>query len=319
MKLNTNLKIFIAGHNGLVGSSILRYLKKKGYSSLITAERKDLDLEDISQVESFFKTNSIDLVILCAAKVGGINANQSYPFDFLYSNLQIQNNVISSSLRHNVEKLIFMGSSCIYPKNSQQPIKEEFLLSDSLEPTNRPYALAKISGIELCNSINKQFNKKYIALMPTNLYGPNDNYDLEKSHVLPALIKKIHTAKVENHKFVQIWGTGKPKREFLHSDDLASAVNFILENNFIFDDLVNKFDFPILNVGSGIDYSIKELAQIISKVVGYDVIFEFNTNMPDGTMKKLLSSDRINSYGWKHNTNLEDGISQVYEEFLNKS
>jgi GDP-L-fucose synthase len=304
--MNKQSKIYIAGHNGMVGSGILRRLKKEGYSNLIVKSSKDLDLRNQSEVFTFFEKERPDYVFLAAAKVGGIMANNIYRADFLYDNLMIQNNVINSSYVFGVKKLLFLGSSCIYPKFAPQPLKEEYLLSGFLESTNEPYAIAKIAGIKMCQAYRSQFGCNFISVMPTNLYGPNDNYDLNNSHVLPALISKIHTAKVNNLPKVEIWGSGNPKREFLYVDDLADACLFLMEN-------YNQDE--IINVGSGIDVSIKELALLIKKEINYTGELYFNETKPDGTPRKLMDVSKINNMGWKHIIDLEKGIQMVYEEF----
>lgn len=315
MKLNNNSKIFISGHNGLVGSAIERVLKKNNYKNIYTIVRKELDLENYEHTLDFFNNNQFDLVIHCAAKVGGINANNSFPYDFLYKNLKIQNNVINAAHLTNVNNLVFMGSSCIYPKNCPQPIKEDFLLTGPLEITNRPYALAKIAGIELCWSINKQFKRNYYCLMPTNLYGINDNYNLGSSHVLPAIIRKVYEAIISKDKIINLWGTGRPRREFLFSDDLAEAVLFMLNKKNFFD-VFNDNECPLINVGYGEDHTIKEIAEIIIKNFNTKLSIEFNHNMPDGTFQKLLSSSKLNSLGWIPKYTLEDGIKLTIDDFI---
>ena len=303
--MNKSDKIYVAGHNGMVGSAIVRKLKSNGFTNLLVRTSKELDLTNQQAVNSFFETEKPDYVFLAAAKVGGIHANNVYRADFLYQNLMIEANVIHAAYLNKVTKLLFLGSSCIYPKMAPQPLKEEYLLTGFLEATNEPYAIAKIAGIKLCESYRRQYNCNFISAMPTNLYGPNDNYDLNNSHVLPALIRKFHTAKVENQPQVEIWGTGTPLREFLHVDDLAAACLFLMEN-------YNEELF--LNVGSGTDISIKDLALLVKKTVGYEGDLVFNTSKPDGTPRKLMDVSRINQLGWKHNISLEDGIKTVYEE-----
>lgn len=303
--MNKSDKIYVAGHNGMVGSAIVRQLKSNGFNNLLVRTSKELDLTNQQAVNSFFETEKPDYVFLAAAKVGGIHANNVYRADFLYQNLMIEANVIHAAHLNNVTKLLFLGSSCIYPKMAPQPLKEEYLLTGFLEATNEPYAIAKIAGIKLCESYRRQYNCNFISAMPTNLYGPNDNYDLNNSHVLPALIRKFHTAKVENQPQVEIWGTGTPLREFLHVDDLATACMFLMEN-------YNEELF--VNVGSGTDISIKDLALLVKKTVGYEGDLVFNTSKPDGTPRKLMDVSRINQLGWKHNISLEDGIKTVYEE-----
>jgi len=301
-------KIYIAGHRGMVGSAILRELKKRGYSNFVYATSSELDLRNQAQVNSFFEKETPDYVVLAAAKVGGIVANNTYRADFIYENLMIEANVIQAAHVNKVTKLLFLGSSCIYPKLAPQPLKEEYLLSGELEPTNEPYAIAKIAGIKLCESYRDQYGDNFISAMPTNLYGPNDNYDLKNSHVLPALLRKFHTAKVENTPSVEIWGSGSPKREFLHVNDLAEACVFLLED-------YEGTDW--LNIGTGTDVSIKDLALLVKKVVGYDGELKFDSSKPDGTPRKLMNVDKIHALGWKHKIDLEDGIKKVYEEVKN--
>lgn len=306
--MNKSDKIYVAGHNGMVGSAIVRKLKSNGFTNLLVRTSKELDLTNQQAVNSFFETEKPDYVFLAAAKVGGIHANNVYRADFLYQNLMIEANVIHAAYLNKVTKLLFLGSSCIYPKMAPQPLKEEYLLTGFLEATNEPYAIAKIAGIKLCESYRRQYNCNFISAMPTNLYGPNDNYDLNNSHVLPALIRKFHTAKVETQPKVEIWGTGTPLREFLHVDDLAAACLFLMEN-------YNEELF--VNVGSGTDISIKDLALLIKKTVGYEGDLVFNTSKPDGTPRKLMDVSRINQLGWKHNISLEEGVKMVYNEVKN--
>ena len=301
-------KIYIAGHRGMVGSAILRELKKRGYSNFVYATSSELDLRNQAQVNSFFEKETPDYVVLAAAKVGGIVANNTYRADFIYENLMIEANVIQAAHVNKVTKLLFLGSSCIYPKLAPQPLKEEYLLTGELEPTNEPYAIAKIAGIKLCESYRDQYGDNFISVMPTNLYGPNDNYDLKNSHVLPALLRKFHTAKVENTPSVEIWGSGSPKREFLHVNDLAEACVFLLED-------YEGTDW--LNIGTGTDVSIKDLALLVKKVVGYDGELKFDPSKPDGAPRKLMNVDKIHALGWKHKIDLEDGIKKVYEEVKN--
>ncbi|MDF1674611.1 MAG: GDP-L-fucose synthase [Vicingaceae bacterium] len=303
--MNKSDKIYVAGHNGMVGSAIVRQLKSNGFTNLLVKPSKELDLTNQQAVNSFFETEKLDYVFLAAAKVGGIHANNVYRADFLYQNLMIEANVIHAAYLNKVTKLLFLGSSCIYPKMAPQPLKEEYLLTGFLEATNEPYAVAKIAGIKLCESYRRQYGCNFISAMPTNLYGPNDNYDLNNSHVLPALIRKFHTAKLENQLQVEIWGTGTPLREFLHVDDLAAACLFLMKN-------YNEELF--VNVGSGTDISIKDLALLVKKTVGYKGDLVFNTSKPDGTPRKLMDVSRINQLGWKHNISLEEGIKTVYEE-----
>lgn len=300
-------KIYVAGHRGLVGSAILRKLEEQGYTNLVYKTSKELDLRDPRQVEEFFKTEKIDYVFLAAAKVGGIVANNQYPADFIRDNLMIQTNVIDSAYRSGVEKLLFLGSTCIYPKLAPQPLKEEYLLTGELEPTNEPYALAKIAGIKMCESYNRQYGTKYISAMPTNLYGENDNFDLHTSHVLPALIRKFHEAKENNAEFVEVWGTGTPLREFLYSDDLADACVYLM-NNYEGNEIVN--------VGVGEDLSIKELAEKVKATVGFTGELRFDTSKPDGTPRKLVDVTKINALGWKAKTSLDEGLKKAYDWFL---
>ena len=292
----------------MVGSAILRELKKRGYYNFVYATSSELDLRNQAQVNSFFEKETPDYVVLAAAKVGGIVANNTYRADFIYENLMIEANVIQAAHVNKVTKLLFLGSSCIYPKLAPQPLKEEYLLTGELEPTNEPYAIAKIAGIKLCESYRDQYGDNFISVMPTNLYGPNDNYDLKNSHVLPALLRKFHTAKVENTPSVEIWGSGSPKREFLHVNDLAEACVFLLED-------YEGTDW--LNIGTGTDVSIKDLALLVKKVVGYDGELKFDPSKPDGTPRKLMNVDKIHALGWKHKIDLEYGIKKVYEEVKN--
>jgi GDP-L-fucose synthase len=305
MSVEKSDKIYIAGHRGMVGSAIWRALEAKGYTNLIGASSKELDLRRQVDVEAFFEREKPAVVVLAAAKVGGIMANNIYRADFLYDNLAIQNNVIHSAWKNEVKKLLFLGSSCIYPKMAEQPLKEESLLSGFLEPTNEPYAIAKIAGIKMCESYRRQYGCNFISAMPTNLYGPNDNYDLNNSHVLPALIRKMHEAKVQQKSEVEIWGTGSPLREFLHVDDLAAACVFLLEE---------YNDELFVNVGFGSDVSIKDLAFLVKKIVGFEGELRFNTDKPDGTPKKLMDSSRINAMGWSPQITLEAGIASTYAE-----
>ncbi|MDQ0226808.1 GDP-L-fucose synthase family protein [Metabacillus niabensis] len=305
--MNKESKIYVAGHRGLVGSAIVRRLKEQGYTNLILRTSKEVDLRDKEQVDNFFETEKPEYVFLAAAKVGGIVANNEYPADFIRDNLLIQTNVIDAAYRNNIEKLLFLGSTCIYPKLAPQPLKEDYLLTGELEPTNEPYAIAKIAGIKMCQSYNRQYGTKYISVMPTNLYGPNDNFDLHTSHVLPALIRKFHEAKEMNVPHVEVWGTGSPKREFLYSDDLADACVYLM-NNYVGNEIVN--------IGVGEDISIKELAQKVKAVVGYEGDIQFDTSKPDGTPRKLVDVTKLNSLGWKASTNLEDGLEKAYQWFL---
>ena len=298
-------KIFVAGHRGMVGSAIVRNLQTKGFNNLVLRTSSELDLMNQQAVDKFFTEEKPDFVFLAAAKVGGIHANNVYRAEFLYNNLMIESNVIHASHVHKVEKLLFLGSSCIYPKFADQPLHEESLLTGALEETNEPYAIAKIAGIKLCEAYRDQYGSNFISAMPTNLYGPNDNYDLNNSHVLPALIRKFHTAKKENHPTVECWGTGSPLREFLHVDDLAEACSFLM---------LNYNDKPFLNVGTGLDLSIKELAGTIAEVVGYEGEIVWNTDKPNGTPRKLMDVGRMHDLGWKHQIDLRTGIEMVYNE-----
>ncbi len=305
------MKIFVAGHKGLVGSALVRELTNSGYTQIITRDRAELDLLDLQQVQTFFATEKPDWVFLAAAKVGGIHANSTYPVDFLLENLKIQNNIIESSYQNKVQKLLFLGSSCIYPKLAEQPIKEASLLTGPLEPTNEPYAVAKIAGIKLCSAYNQQYGTNFISVMPTNLYGPNDNYHAENSHVLPALIRRFHEAKESRAPEVTLWGTGSPKREFLYSDDLARACVYLMKNKSAQD--VGE----IINIGTGVDCTISELAEIVKSVVGYTGKLMFNNNeLQNGTPRKLMDSSRIHALGWKHSVELKTGITLAYADFL---
>lgn len=307
-------KIYVAGHNGMVGSSIFKKLKNSGYQNIITQNLDELDLIRQSDVENFFKKEKPEIVIIAAAKVGGIVANNTYRAEFIYQNLMIESNVIHSAYENNVEKLIFLGSSCIYPKLAPQPLKEEYLLTDSLEFTNEPYAIAKIAGIKLCENYYRQYGCNFFSAMPTNLYGPNDNFDLLKSHVLPALIRKFYEAKINNSRFAELWGTGTPKREFLFVDDLAEAIVFLMESvnaNDLYENGISQ-----INIGTGEDLSIADLADLIKKVIGFDGYVKYNTSKPDGTPRKLMDVSKINKLGWKHKTSLEEGINKTYQWFL---
>ncbi len=312
-------KIYIAGHRGLVGSAIVKNLESKGYTNLVYKTHKELDLLDQKAVAEFFQQEKPEYVILAAAKVGGIVANDTYRADFIYENLQIQNNVIHQSYLHKATKLLFLGSTCIYPKNCPQPMKEEYLLTSELEYTNEPYAIAKIAGIKMCESYNLQYGTNFISVMPTNLYGPHDNFDLETSHVLPALLRKMHEAKIENKPKVEIWGSGKPRREFLYSEDMADACVFLLESRD-FKDTYKQSDKKIrnthINIGTGVDISIKELALTIKKIVGYKGELYFNDTKPNGTMIKLTDPSKLHALGWRHTIELEEGIQRVYEWYL---
>lgn len=302
-------KIYIAGHRGMVGSAIVRKLNQEGYSNLVYRSSGELDLRDQKAVFDFFSHEKPEFVFLAAAKVGGILANNTYRADFLYDNLMMEANIIKASHAFGVEKLLFLGSSCIYPKMCPQPIKEEYLLTGLLEPTNEPYAIAKIAGIKLAETFREQYGCNFISAMPTNLYGPNDNYDLTNSHVLPALIRKFHEAKINNNPTVSIWGTGTPKREFLHVDDLAQACYFLMQN-------YNGETW--INVGTGEDVSIKELAETIKEIVGYSGSLVFDSEKPDGTPRKLMDVTKINQLGWKHSISLKEGIISTYADYLQK-
>lgn len=304
-QIDKNARIYVAGHNGMVGSAIVRKLQKEGYKNIIIRSSKELDLTDQKAVAAFFAQEKPDYVFLAAAKVGGIVANNTYRAQFIYENTMIEANVIHHSYLNNVKKLMFLGSSCIYPKMAPQPLKEDYLLTGLLESTNEPYAIAKIAGIKMCDAYRSQYGCNYISVMPTNLYGPNDNYDLNNSHVLPALIRKIHTAKAENAPFVEIWGTGTPLREFLHVDDLAEACVYLMQN----------YDEPgFVNIGVGEDISIKDLAGLIKSIVGYSGELKFDTSKPDGTPRKLMDVSKIHSLGWTHKIDLKEGITRVYNE-----
>ena len=302
--------IYVAGHKGLVGSAITRQLKKENYSNLVYRTHSELELTDQKKVNEFFESEKPEYVFLAAAKVGGILSNKTYPAQFIYSNLQIQTSIIQACYEHKVKKLLFLGSSCIYPKFAPQPIPEDSLLSGKLEPTNQAYAIAKIAGIIMCQSYNQEYNTNFISVMPTNLYGPNDHYDLYNSHVLPALIRKIHEAKINNSKFVEIWGTGSVKREFLYVDDLAIACVFLMNN---------YNDNEIVNIGTGEDVSIKELAFIVKDVIGFEGDFHFDASKPDGTPRKLLNVSKINKLGWVAKIDLRTGIKKTYEDYISKS
>lgn len=308
--MKTNSKIYIAGHRGLVGSAIVRKLQKEGFNNLVLKTSSELDLRHELAVRDFFEKEKPEYVFAAAAKVGGINANNVYPADFIYDNLCIQNNLIHQAYRNGVKKLLFLGSSCIYPKNAPQPIKEDYLLTGKLEPTNDAYAIAKIAGIKMCQAYHKQYGCNFISAMPTNLYGPGDNYDLKNSHVLPALLRKFHEAKMENAPAVTIWGTGKPRREFLHSDDLADACLFLMEH---------YNDPEIINIGVGKDISIGEMAEMIKGITGYDGKLVFDTSMPDGTFQKLLDVSKLNALGWQPKIGFEEGVRKTYQEKFGSS
>lgn len=305
--MNKTDKIYIAGHRGMVGSAILRKLQQEGFSNFVLRTSKELDLRNQQEVTDFFEAEKPDYVVLAAAKVGGIVSNSTYKADFLYENLMIQNNVIHTSYLQGVKKLLFLGSSCIYPKLAPQPLKEEYLLTGLLEPTNEPYAIAKIAGIKMCDAYREQYGCNFISVMPTNLYGPNDNYDLKNSHVLPAMIRKFHEAKINNHPAVTIWGTGTPRREFLHADDLAEACYFLMQ----------RFNEPgFVNIGVGDDIPIKDLALLVKGVVGYEGDIEQDLSKPDGTPRKLMDVEKLTNLGWKASTRLEEGVAKVYREFV---
>ncbi len=305
--MQKDIKIYIAGHNGMVGSAIWRNLKAKEYTNIIGKTSRELDLRDQKAVNDFFLTEKPEIVIDAAARVGGILANNDFPYQFLMENMQIQNNLLDASLKANVKKFIFLGSSCIYPRLAPQPLKEEYLLTDSLEPTNEWYAIAKITGVKACEAIRKQFNKDYFSLMPTNLYGPFDNFDLQTSHVLPAMIRKFHEAKLNGNTPVTLWGSGMPKREFLHVEDLADAVVYSIEN---------KLEDNLFNVGTGVDLSIKELAEIIQQTIGHTGEIIWDETKPDGTPRKLMDVSKLSNAGWNAKIKLEDGIRQTYTWFL---
>ena len=308
-------RIYVAGHTGMVGSAIVRKLEAEGFLNLLLKTHSELDLLDQEAVKKFFEENNPEYVFIAAAKVGGIHANNTYRAQFIYENLQIQNNLIHYAYESGVKKLLFLGSSCIYPRNAPQPMKEEYLLTGELEPTNEPYALAKIAGIKLCESYYRQYGCQFFSLMPTNAYGPNDNYDLETSHVLPALIRKIHETKVTNAKEVTVWGSGKALREFIHVDDIADACIFIIDQDF---SQLYEQGLTHLNVGTGKEITIKELAELISGIVGFSGDLVFDQSMPDGTPRKLMDVTRINNLGWHHSISLEDGIGATYHRYINK-
>ncbi len=304
--MEKNAKIYVAGHRGMVGSAIMRKLQAEGYTNLVLRASSELDLRNQSQVENFFAAEKPEYVFLAAAKVGGIMANNTYRADFLYENLMIESNVIHQSYVHKVKKLLFLGSSCIYPKLAPQPLKEEYLLSGYLEETNEPYAIAKIAGIKLCENYRRQYGCDFISAMPTNLYGPNDNYDLDNSHVIPALIKKFHEAKVKNLSMVEIWGSGSPLREFMHVDDLSDACLFLMDK---------YSDWKFVNIGSGEEISIHGLAQLIKRIVDFKGEIIFDASKPDGTLRKLMDASQMKSLGWQFQTKLVDGLTEVYKEF----
>ena len=304
--MNAKEKVYIAGHRGMVGSAISRRLQKEGFANIVTRTSAELDLRDQAAVRDFFEQETPDHVFLAAAKVGGIMANNTYRAEFLYDNLLIESNIIDAAYRNGVKKLLFLGSSCIYPKMAPQPLKEDYLLTGPLEDTNEPYAIAKIAGIKLCDAYRSQFGCNFISVMPTNLYGPNDNYDLNTSHVLPALIRKFHEAKTNSAPFVTIWGSGKPRREFLHADDLADACYFLMQH----------YNEPgLVNIGTGEDLEIGELARLIGRIIGYSGEIRHDTGKPDGTPRKLMDVSKLNRLGWKASISLEDGLRRVYEEY----
>ncbi|EOQ98202.1 GDP-L-fucose synthetase [Leptospira wolbachii serovar Codice str. CDC] len=311
--MNQDSKIYIAGHKGLVGSALVRLLNQSGFKNVIGRTRAEMDLADQTKVYDFFAKEKPEYVFLAAAKVGGIFANNTYPAEFIFSNLQIQNNIIDAAYRNGVKKLCFLGSSCIYPKFAKQPMDEGQLLDGKLEPTNEPYAVAKIAGIVMCQSYNRQYGTNYISVMPTNLYGPGDNYHPENSHVLPALLRRFHEAKIQNLPEVVIWGTGKPLREFLYSEDMARACIFLMQN---YDVTTDPKGGEHVNVGSGIEVSIKELAETIKSVVGYEGNLTFDLTKPDGTPRKLLDVSKLHKMGWKHEVELKDGVRAAYTDFL---
>lgn len=316
--MNKDAKIFVAGSNGLVGSALTRSLKAAGYQNLLTPGKDLLDLTDHIAVKAFFETEKPEYVILAAAKVGGIHANNTYPADFIYQNLAIQNNVIHEAYRNGVKRLLFLGSSCIYPKHAPQPMKEEHLLTGPLEPTNEPYAIAKIAGLKMCESYNRQYGTKFIAVMPTNLYGPGDNFDLANSHVLPALIRKFHEATLQRQPEVVIWGTGTPRREFLYVDDMAEACVYLmnLPDGTIAEELTNYPKPCFVNLGTGVDVTIRELAETVGEVVGFQGRLTFDTSKPDGTPRKLQDVTRMKALGWEAKVGLKDGIARSYQWFL---
>ncbi len=309
INMEKNAKIYVAGHRGMVGSAIVRQLETQGYTNLVFRTSKELDLRNQAAVEAFFEAEKPAYVFLAAAKVGGIVANNTYRADFLYENLAIQNNIIHQSYLQGVQKLLFLGSSCIYPKLAPQPLKEDYLLSGYLEPTNEPYAIAKIAGIKLCEAYRSQYGCNFISAMPTNLYGPNDNYDLQNSHVLPAMIRKFHEAKTTGKTEVVLWGTGSPMREFLYADDLAEACMYLMEN-------YNEAE--LVNVGTGVDVTIKELAETVREIVGFEGDLVWDTSKPDGTPRKLMDVSKLHAAGWKHTIELKEGIKLAYEDFLKK-
>ncbi|MDH3386492.1 MAG: GDP-L-fucose synthase [Gammaproteobacteria bacterium] len=312
-------KIYVAGHRGMVGGALARNLLSRGYENILSRSRAELDLTRQADVEAFFSSAKPDYVFLAAAKVGGIFANNEYPADFIYENLAIQTNIIHAAWVNGIKRLLLLGSSCIYPKLSPQPIREEYLLTDSLESTNRPYAIAKIAGIEMCWSLNRQYGTRYLAAMPTNLYGPGDNYHPENSHVIPALIRKFHEAKTSNAPTVSVWGSGTPRREFLYCDDLADAcIHLMSLHDDSFDSMLSTEQPPLVNVGTGKDLTIRELAQTVGELIGYNGEIEFDSSKPDGTPRKLLDVSLIQSLGWSASTGLRDGLALTYQEFIDR-
>ena len=308
-------KIYVAGHTGMVGSAIVRKLESEGFKNPILKTRQELDLLDQTAVKQFYMAEKPEYIFVAAAKVGGINANNTLRAQFIFENLQIQNNLIHYAHEFGVNKLLFLGSSCIYPRNAPQPMKEEYLLTGELEPTNEPYALAKIAGIKMCESYYRQYSCQFFSLMPTNAYGPNDNYDLETSHALPALIRKIHEAEVNSAKQVSLWGSGKPTREFIHVDDIADACLFVMDRDF---SQFYEKGLTHLNVGTGSEISIKGLASLLSGIIGYQGKIQYDDSMPDGTPRKVMDVNRINTLGWKHKIDLEDGLAMTYASFIEK-
>jgi GDP-L-fucose synthase len=306
--LKKEAKIYVAGHRGMVGSAIVRQLKLNGFQHIVVRTSKELDLRNQQAVLDFFQQEKPEYVFLAAAKVGGIIANNTYRADFLYENLAIQNHVIHAAYLHQVTKLMFLGSSCIYPKMAPQPLKESYLLTGVLEPTNEPYAIAKIAGIKMCEAYRAQYGCDFISVMPTNLYGPNDNYDLQNSHVLPAMIRKFHEAKEHGDQAMELWGTGSPMREFLYADDLAEACLFLMEN---------YSDAELVNIGTGVDVTIKELAETVKQIVGFEGEIRWDVSKPDGTPRKLMDVSKLHQLGWKHHIELMDGIRLAYQDFLN--
>lgn len=306
------MKIYLAGHNGMVGSAILRHLRASGDYDIVTASREELDLKDQEVTDSFMEWHRPDMVIIAAARVGGILANRDHPWPFLYDNLMIEANVINAAHENDVQDLIFLGSSCIYPRLASQPLKEESLLTGPLEPTNEWYAIAKIAGVKMCQALNKQYGRNYLSLMPTNLYGPGDNFDLKTSHVLPAMIRKFHEAKEKDHAPVGLWGTGSPLREFLHVDDLAEAIKFVIENK-------DHIDHDLMNIGTGRDLSIKDLALLIQKITGHQGDIDWDSSKPDGTPRKLMDVSRMKELGWKARIGLEEGIKKTYYWYVHQS